>query len=304
MRGRDFAGGMRYRWGFGGKEMEKLGTHYATYDYGSRIYSPSLCRFLTTDPFSRNYEYESPYSYCLSSPLTSVDVQGKWVKIVICKYWRDDLGFLYEKNKISFRRTSHKDVYIKVYSMKVEFENSMVRESVENTDESDDAPSRITIRRDLTDIEKDKTMNSMKSELENNYNTGYMEIANNNRRRIRSVNVSFQVVSVSENTGIEKAKLFKPHTQFYIGEDIDKDEDYLQYIGLTTSRNRHKIDYDEIGKGTVSHEMLHGLQWSIRRIVLDPSGKRAHDQKGLFERKGLNITNVWKMQERNKNKHE
>ena len=94
------------------------------------------------------------------------------------------------------------------------------------------------------------------------------------------------------------------HETVYIVEDIDKDEDYLEYIGLTTSRNRHKIDYDEIGKGTVSHEMLHGLQWSIRRIVLDPSGKRAHDQKGLFERKGLNITNVWRMQERNKYKHE
>jgi hypothetical protein len=144
----------------------------------------------------------------------------------------------------------------------------------------------------------------MKSEMENKFNTGYMEIANKNPKRIRSVNVSFQIVSVSENTGIEKAKLFRPHTQFYIGEDIDKDEDYLQYIGLTTSRNRHKIDYAEIGQGTVSHEMLHGLQWSKRKIILDPSGKRAHNQKGLFERTGLNISNVWKIQERNKNKHE
>jgi len=308
MQGRNYTGVAGYRWGFGGYESESELARHITYDYGNRIYSPALCRFYSMDPYSGSYNYESPYSYCLSSPIVSKDIDGEWVKIVICKYWRDNFGNLHEKNKISFRRTSHKDIYIKVYNIRVSFEKNMIKESVDNSDKSEDAPLRITIRRDLTDVEKAQTINLIKSELESKYNPGYLEISNSNPKRIRSVNVSFQVVSISENTGNERSNLLRPPTAFYIGEDIDKNEDLMEYSGLTTARNRHMVDYDRIGKGTVSHELLHGLQWSIKRILSDPLAKRAHNQDGLFENKEdeteINIDNVWKLRQRNAKKHE
>lgn len=52
-----------YRFGFNGKEADRQGewgsaTHY---DYGFRIYNPSIGKFLSVDPLSPDYPWYTPY---------------------------------------------------------------------------------------------------------------------------------------------------------------------------------------------------------------------------------------------------
>lgn len=79
-----------YRYGFNGKEMDNemketvLGAVVTgvgnSYDYGSRIYSPQLARWLAVDPFARTYSGQSPYSFALNSPIFVIDPDGARVK--------------------------------------------------------------------------------------------------------------------------------------------------------------------------------------------------------------------------------
>ena len=61
----DFKG---YRFGFNGKEADTNnewggGTHY---DYGFRIYNPSIARFLSVDPLSPDYPSWTPYAFAMN----------------------------------------------------------------------------------------------------------------------------------------------------------------------------------------------------------------------------------------------
>ena len=67
-----------YRYGYNGKEREERGefgtlTHY---DYGFRVYSPSLGRFWSVDPKAAEYAGWSGYVYVIGNPLRYVDVEG------------------------------------------------------------------------------------------------------------------------------------------------------------------------------------------------------------------------------------
>jgi RHS repeat-associated protein len=67
-----------YRYGFNGQEKDEAGefgtlTHY---DYGFRIYSPVLGKFLSVDPRTFEYPWQSPYVYHRNSPIASVDYLG------------------------------------------------------------------------------------------------------------------------------------------------------------------------------------------------------------------------------------
>ena len=77
------ASSSEYRFGFNG--MEKDDETYAeggtAYDFGARIYSSRLGRWLATDPLENKYPYLSPYNFVGNSPLIFVDPDGK--KIVV-----------------------------------------------------------------------------------------------------------------------------------------------------------------------------------------------------------------------------
>ncbi len=45
-------------------------------DFGARIYDPRLGRFLSIDPYSKNYLGLSPYQYALNNPILNIDYQG------------------------------------------------------------------------------------------------------------------------------------------------------------------------------------------------------------------------------------
>ncbi len=62
----------RYR--FNGKEQdEATGFYY----YGARYYTPSLSRWLSTDPLAEKYQGFSPYNYTLNNPIMLVDPDGR-----------------------------------------------------------------------------------------------------------------------------------------------------------------------------------------------------------------------------------
>jgi RHS repeat-associated protein len=67
-----------YRYGFNGKEKdpEGLGGGGSTYDYGFRIYNPSLGRFLSVDPLFRSYPWFTPYQFAGNRPTIAIDVDG------------------------------------------------------------------------------------------------------------------------------------------------------------------------------------------------------------------------------------
>jgi len=60
-------------YGFNGKEKDK---ETGTQDYGMRIYNPSLGRFLSVDPLSRSYPWNSPYAFAENDVIRSIDLEG------------------------------------------------------------------------------------------------------------------------------------------------------------------------------------------------------------------------------------
>lgn len=78
MPGRKFTGSNSYRYGFNGKENdnETVGTGEGTQDYGMRIYNPALGRFLSVDPLSSEYPFNSTYAFAENSPIAGTDLDG------------------------------------------------------------------------------------------------------------------------------------------------------------------------------------------------------------------------------------
>ncbi len=67
-----------YRYGFNGKELDKsneFGTANV-YDYGFRIYNPSIGRFLSVDPLTRSYPELTPYQFASNTPIMAIDLDG------------------------------------------------------------------------------------------------------------------------------------------------------------------------------------------------------------------------------------
>jgi RHS repeat-associated protein len=77
LEGRTFSS-EEYRYGFNGKELdnEGMGGGNQTYDYGFRIYNPSLAKFLSVDPLLKNYAWNSPFSFAENDVLRGVDLDG------------------------------------------------------------------------------------------------------------------------------------------------------------------------------------------------------------------------------------
>jgi RHS repeat-associated protein len=88
--GRQYSATSGYRYGFNGKEKDKDIHPLTDYDYGFRIYNPGLGRFLSVDPLSYDYPWNSPYSYAENDVVRSIDLEGGESKIVNVKVIVDD----------------------------------------------------------------------------------------------------------------------------------------------------------------------------------------------------------------------
>jgi RHS repeat-associated protein len=75
----------KYRYGFNGKEKddEGMGGGSQTYDYGFRIYNPSLAKFLSVDPLFASFAYYTPYQFSSNMPISCIDIDGLEAKLAI-----------------------------------------------------------------------------------------------------------------------------------------------------------------------------------------------------------------------------
>ncbi|WP_439484237.1 RHS repeat-associated core domain-containing protein [Cyclobacterium plantarum] len=67
-----------YRYGFNGKEQDSSGEWggQSHYDYGFRIYNPSIAKFLSVDPLAKGYPMLTPYQYASNTPIQAIDLDG------------------------------------------------------------------------------------------------------------------------------------------------------------------------------------------------------------------------------------
>jgi RHS repeat-associated protein len=65
------------RYGFNGKEKDpSVEWGSATYDYGFRIYNPTIAKFLSVDPLTQSYPELTPYQFASNSPISGIDLDG------------------------------------------------------------------------------------------------------------------------------------------------------------------------------------------------------------------------------------
>ena len=66
-----------YRYGFNGHERDdEIKGSGNSLDFGARIYDPRLGRFLSVDPWTDKYAWQTPYAYHRNSPIWRIDFQG------------------------------------------------------------------------------------------------------------------------------------------------------------------------------------------------------------------------------------
>ncbi|MCB0510232.1 MAG: phosphodiester glycosidase family protein [Bacteroidetes bacterium] len=71
--------GEEYRFGFNGMEKDGedwTGNDGSHLDFGARIYNSRLGKFLSIDPLTRDYPWQTPYAYHRNSPIALIDWNG------------------------------------------------------------------------------------------------------------------------------------------------------------------------------------------------------------------------------------
>ncbi|MBS1624357.1 MAG: hypothetical protein JST83_10080 [Bacteroidetes bacterium] len=75
MPGRQFGSG--YRFGFNGKENDNdVKGEGNQQNYGMRIYDPRIAKFLSVDPLTKKYPWNSTYAFAENEPIGNVDLDG------------------------------------------------------------------------------------------------------------------------------------------------------------------------------------------------------------------------------------
>jgi RHS repeat-associated protein len=88
-----------YRYGFNGKENDKDAGE-GIQDYGMRIYSERLGRFLSVDPISKKYPELTPYQFASNRPLDGIDLDGlEWFALYKAIMEAVDPDFKNKKDK-------------------------------------------------------------------------------------------------------------------------------------------------------------------------------------------------------------
>ncbi|SCC64641.1 RHS repeat-associated core domain-containing protein, partial [Chitinophaga costaii] len=80
-----------YRYGFNGKENDnEIYGEGNAYDFGERIQDPRIGRWLSVDPLQAKYPNESPYNFCLNSPIAFKDGDGRDAILITFPDYRID----------------------------------------------------------------------------------------------------------------------------------------------------------------------------------------------------------------------
>ncbi|HFD32901.1 MAG TPA: hypothetical protein ENJ28_09390, partial [Gammaproteobacteria bacterium] len=65
-----------YRYGFNGKENDRDWGGDLIQDYGFRMYSPRIGKFMSVDPLMRTYPMLTPYQFASNRPIDGIDLDG------------------------------------------------------------------------------------------------------------------------------------------------------------------------------------------------------------------------------------
>jgi RHS repeat-associated protein len=78
---------------------------FGWYDYGARMYDPTIGRWLTIDAKASKWNMVSPYNFVLNNPLKYVDPDGN--DIILWMYTKDKKG--YKAHQVSFNDLGKKE---------------------------------------------------------------------------------------------------------------------------------------------------------------------------------------------------
>ncbi len=72
-------GSEKFRYGFNKMEADdEIKGSRNSYDFGARIYDSRLGRFLSLDPMSKNFPFQSPYLFASNNPIFYIDENGEY----------------------------------------------------------------------------------------------------------------------------------------------------------------------------------------------------------------------------------
>lgn len=92
------------------------------YDYGFRIYNPSIAKFLSVDPLAKDYAMLTPYQFASNTPIIGSDLDGKELKIEIFSPW-----FLSKIEKAITDKDVEKATMLAMLAMTAEAKNDYAR---------------------------------------------------------------------------------------------------------------------------------------------------------------------------------
>ncbi|MBI2795026.1 MAG: DUF3238 domain-containing protein [Ignavibacteria bacterium] len=77
MTGRAYNTSSSYRYGFNGAEEDnEVKGEGNSYSFKFRVYDPRMGRFLSVDPLSKNYPWNSPYAFAENDVIRAIDLEG------------------------------------------------------------------------------------------------------------------------------------------------------------------------------------------------------------------------------------
>jgi len=91
---------------YNGKELQS-DLDLDWYDYGARMYDPSIGRFMTIDPIAELYNSYSPFSYSINNPIRFIDFNGEGPEDRV-KSARSMTGIEYKQESETSLRTGNK----------------------------------------------------------------------------------------------------------------------------------------------------------------------------------------------------
>ncbi len=107
--------GNQYRYGFNGKENDG---ETAWQDYGERIYSPRIAKFLSVDPLTKQYPELTPYQFASNTPIWAIDLDGLEA-FFVTGTTSDNTRWFYPNGKKTVDRTLVKGLFLLTRNTKV-----------------------------------------------------------------------------------------------------------------------------------------------------------------------------------------